>query len=370
MLAAPTVQLSRPPSPPRDDGRQRSSFGDGARRRLAGFARTLRDNGFKVGLAETGDALSILASPAAVRPSSLKPALRALFCATHSDWERFDEIFDAFWQGRDMRQRQVVSGAPQASHAPARRLAEAHVPQEALGLPDHVERRSDQDEAAAADGRGRREGASRVESLSATDLRHIVDPGRRRGDPRARRAACPRHARAPGAPRAHQAARAPARSAPHHPSQHRARRHADRSRLAATKDKTAAPRRAARRLRLDEPLHRVLRALPARRGRQLPRGRGVRLPHPPRPCVALAARPRRDPRGGKAGADGARHRRRHADRRKPRHLQSLARAARHQFAHRIDDRFRRLRHRRGRTSSASRCAGCAAAAAASSGSIR
>ena len=68
----------------------------GARRRLAGFAHTLRDNGFKVGLAETGDALLVLASPAARRPSSLKPALRALFCATHSDWQRFDAIFDAF----------------------------------------------------------------------------------------------------------------------------------------------------------------------------------------------------------------------------------------------------------------------------------
>ena len=69
------------------------------RRRLAGFARTLRDNGFKVGLAETGDALAILAAPVAARPSSLKPALRALFCATHSDWERFDEIFDAYLAG-------------------------------------------------------------------------------------------------------------------------------------------------------------------------------------------------------------------------------------------------------------------------------
>ena len=36
---------------------------------------------------------------AAVQPSSLKPALRALFCATHSDWEHFDDIFDAFWRG-------------------------------------------------------------------------------------------------------------------------------------------------------------------------------------------------------------------------------------------------------------------------------
>jgi uncharacterized protein with von Willebrand factor type A (vWA) domain len=134
----------------------------------------LRDNGFRVGLAETGDALSVLASPAARRATSLKPALRALFCATHSDWQRFDEIFDAYWQGRHMRQRQVLSGAPSANHSPARRLAEAHVPQQALGLPDHVERRSGGDE--PSDGRGRREGASRAEVLTAADLRHIVDP--------------------------------------------------------------------------------------------------------------------------------------------------------------------------------------------------
>ena len=149
----------------------------GSRRRLAGFARTLRDNGFKVGLAETSDALAILTSPVAVRASSLKPALRALFCATHSDWQRFDEIFDAFWQGRDMRQRQVLKGSPGQNPASTpRRLAEAHVPKDALGLPDRVERHNDTGGDTAADGRGRREGASRVKSLAATDLRHIVDP--------------------------------------------------------------------------------------------------------------------------------------------------------------------------------------------------
>ena len=158
----------------RGDGRNEMS---GSRRRLAGFARTLRDNGFKVGLAETSDALAVLTSSAAGRASSLKPALRALFCATHSDWERFDEIFDAFWQGRDMRQRQVLKGSPGQNSASApRRLAEAHVPKDALGLPDRVERRNDADGDSAAEGRGRREGASRIESLATTDLRHIVDP--------------------------------------------------------------------------------------------------------------------------------------------------------------------------------------------------
>lgn len=146
----------------------------GARRRLAGFARTLRSNGLRVGLAETADALKVLASPAAMRPALLKSALRALLCATHSDWERFDAIFDAFWQGRDMRQRQVLSGA--AADAPARRLAEAHVPQDALGLPDRLERRGDAGGETPAAGPGRRHGACRAETLSTTDLRHIVDP--------------------------------------------------------------------------------------------------------------------------------------------------------------------------------------------------
>jgi uncharacterized protein len=148
----------------------------GARRRLAGFARTLRDNGFRVGLAETSDALSVLASPAAAHPASLKPALRALFCATHSDWQRFDEMFDAYWRGAGMRQRQILAGSPQAGHALPKKLAEAHVPEEAHGLPDRLERRNDGGVDAAGEGRGRREGASSAERLSATDLRHIVDP--------------------------------------------------------------------------------------------------------------------------------------------------------------------------------------------------
>ena len=158
-----------------------STSGDGigepARRRLAGFVRTLRDNGFKIGLAETRDALEVLASPLAVRPSSLKPALRSLFCATHSDWERFDEIFDAFWQGRGIHQARTLAGSALESRAPARHLKDVGPRAGTPGLPDHVERRHDDDDGdSAGDGRGRREGASRFENLTSADLRHITDP--------------------------------------------------------------------------------------------------------------------------------------------------------------------------------------------------
>ena len=150
------------------------TIGAGMRRRLAGFVRTLRDNGFKLGLAETGDALSILASPAARRPSSLNPALKSLFCATRSDWERFDEIFEAYWRGRGMRRAAAVTGTPTERRASVRRLTMCGAPGPP-GTPDHVQRREGADSDAAARS-GRREGASRAELLSAADLRHIVDP--------------------------------------------------------------------------------------------------------------------------------------------------------------------------------------------------
>jgi uncharacterized protein with von Willebrand factor type A (vWA) domain len=148
-------------------------IGPATRRRLAGFARTLRDNGFKVGLAETRDALAILISPAAAKPSSLKPALRALFCATHSDWEKFDKIFAAYWRGRGMRNATTISGTSAESKASVKRIADANISQGPSGLPDHVERSADGD---AAGGRGKREGASAAENIAATDLRHITDP--------------------------------------------------------------------------------------------------------------------------------------------------------------------------------------------------
>jgi uncharacterized protein with von Willebrand factor type A (vWA) domain len=148
-------------------------IGPATRRRVAGFARTLRDSGFKVGLAETRDALAIIASSAAARPSMLRPALRALFCATHSDWEKFDKIFEAYWRGRGIRSATTLSGTSTESKASIKHIADAHASQGPAGLPDRVARGADGD---AAGGRGKCEGASSAENLAATDLRHITNP--------------------------------------------------------------------------------------------------------------------------------------------------------------------------------------------------
>ena len=149
--------------------------GAGLRRQLAGFVRTLRDNGFALGLRETEDALRVLATPLAARPSTLQPALKALFSATRSDWERFDEIFQAYWLGRGLRQRQTLSGTAADGRRPLGRLPAPLAGSESAGMPDHVER-GEEPTSETAGGRGRRGGASRAESLGRVDVRRIVDP--------------------------------------------------------------------------------------------------------------------------------------------------------------------------------------------------
>jgi uncharacterized protein with von Willebrand factor type A (vWA) domain len=144
------------------------------RARLAGFVRTLRDNGFRIGLAETADATRILGSPLASRPALLRSAWRALLCSTRSDRERFDAIFDACWLGRFVKH---AHRTPAATGKPAslQRLLQSGTSGETHGPSDHVERGDGPDQD-GADGRGRREGASSAESLERTDLRHLVDP--------------------------------------------------------------------------------------------------------------------------------------------------------------------------------------------------
>src|SRR5262249_55224242 len=101
-------------------------------------------------------------------------AFRSLFCARHSDWERFDEIFDAHWLGFHMRRMRTLSGIAAESRTPARRRSDTVTSPGSVGQPDHAERRKEGDGKGIADGRGRR-GAPGFKNLATTDFRHITD---------------------------------------------------------------------------------------------------------------------------------------------------------------------------------------------------
>ena len=186
--------------PPQDDGQLRDARAPATGRLCAHACATTAS---RSGSPKRSDALAVLASPAALRPSSLKPALRALFCATHSDWERFDEIFDAYWRGRGMRQRQVLAGAPQASHAPGAAACRKRTCRRTRSAcRDRVERRSDGD-GDAPRGRTRPPRGRLARRGAVGDRSPPYRRSRRRGgDPRACGAARPDDARAAGAPRA------------------------------------------------------------------------------------------------------------------------------------------------------------------------
>jgi uncharacterized protein len=149
--------------------------GEAMRQRLVAFVRVLRDNGFATGFAETRDALALLADPIAKRSARLRPALRALFCGRRSDWDKFDEIFAAFWLTRGVKSALRTSGSARDRRtAPGQSIVPSD-PLATTGEPDRVERV--RDETVAADGgSGRREGASAAESLAKTDFRHMTDP--------------------------------------------------------------------------------------------------------------------------------------------------------------------------------------------------
>src|SRR3569832_716788 len=87
--------------------------------KLAAFLRTLRDNAFAVGLREGQDAATLMAAGYADNPGLLRSALKHLFSAKKSDWEKFDGIFDAFWLGKRVRSRSRTLGSTPAANSPS-----------------------------------------------------------------------------------------------------------------------------------------------------------------------------------------------------------------------------------------------------------
>ncbi|HEY9539726.1 MAG TPA: hypothetical protein VIS03_19180, partial [Kiloniellaceae bacterium] len=124
---------------------------------MAAFLSLLRDNGFLVGLEEASDCLRFAAMADLARPSVLRTGLRSICSTRMADWQRFDELFDAYWLKRGIKGLLRVSGVPPKAKG-ARRLSEAGAPGGAFGAPDSVSREGEEGIGNPADRRGRREG--------------------------------------------------------------------------------------------------------------------------------------------------------------------------------------------------------------------
>jgi uncharacterized protein with von Willebrand factor type A (vWA) domain len=144
--------------------------------RLSAFLRTLRDNGFAVGLHEGQDAASLMTAGYGQTPSLLRSAFKHLFSARKSDWERFDGLFDAFWLGKGARSRSLTMGSAKAANNPSlKSLSERRSePGAGEGATDQIPSADSADDDRR--GEGRMEGASRADNLAEVDFRKLADP--------------------------------------------------------------------------------------------------------------------------------------------------------------------------------------------------
>ena len=72
----------------------------GAAGRIVEFCRFAREQGLSGGVEETLGALQAVASLGVGSWEDLKAGLRAVLCSSKEEWDRFEEIFQAFWTGR------------------------------------------------------------------------------------------------------------------------------------------------------------------------------------------------------------------------------------------------------------------------------
>ncbi|WP_170415138.1 vWA domain-containing protein [Ruegeria arenilitoris] len=143
--------------------------------RMSGFIAHLRMNGMRVGPAETGDALAVLAAVEATDVKQAKQALCALLAGDADDWRRFDDLFEAYWFNTGKQ----CTGTAQTAHVRVQSAKPMIWQQESQ---DSQESETGTDQAAAPDtgdgeavGRDGKLIATRTANLSRRDLRELMD---------------------------------------------------------------------------------------------------------------------------------------------------------------------------------------------------
>jgi len=82
---------------------------------LVGFVDHLRLNGFVVGPAETGQVLELMTSSSGTLPDDRR-RLKCLLTSRRDEWERFDDLFEAYW----LKRGRARDGATARRSAPRR----------------------------------------------------------------------------------------------------------------------------------------------------------------------------------------------------------------------------------------------------------
>jgi uncharacterized protein with von Willebrand factor type A (vWA) domain len=144
-------------------------------RQVTGFVDHLRLNDFHVGPAETQAALRMLDAIGPLDLSRTRQSLKTLLTGRHEEWQRFDDLFEAYWFAKG-RERTVGSfgNAQDRSNTKRPSIWSDHLDGDDQGAADQGVRPGSGNES-GRDSAGRIV-ASAQSNLQKADLRHIVDP--------------------------------------------------------------------------------------------------------------------------------------------------------------------------------------------------
>lgn len=147
---------------------------EGLADRMADFTLHLRQNGLPTGPGELRDCLTALTRIDALDPMEIRRATKTLLALDQEGWDRYDDLFDAFWFNTGRRQEKA--SPPQFNRVQSARptLWQSH-----LGTAGAAEEAPadtpDPDGEDMAEGRDGRLIATRTENLHKRDLREILD---------------------------------------------------------------------------------------------------------------------------------------------------------------------------------------------------
>jgi len=84
---------------------------------IIAFTRFIRANGLRFGIAEEIDAARVALLSGITNREMLRTAFRCLFCKNREDWQRFDDLFNQFWNPKSSgaNARMMIKGSSAAS---------------------------------------------------------------------------------------------------------------------------------------------------------------------------------------------------------------------------------------------------------------
>ncbi|MEO9652566.1 MAG: VWA domain-containing protein [Roseobacter sp.] len=145
----------------------------GASARVTGFIAHLRENGLRLGVAETELALAALCEINAIRADDSRQALRAVCTGCKEEAEQFDALFDSYWMDAGRVKQKIVPTKPSRSNDNMHSSRDAHG-EDAHGA-GSASAPDGGDGAAESDGEGRLI-STKIQNLMRKDLRDVVRP--------------------------------------------------------------------------------------------------------------------------------------------------------------------------------------------------